>query len=272
MTSIAWISDLSPHSPEKAALWFTFKELFPDHNLFDLASAAEPFNMKQAAYLALSLLKTMPKGSFILCGIKNNAVLSHKNIKGPTFDNTRHLWFEINGIHLITPDNGLVGLLDESFLEPARTLFYENINQNVFFLKNIYPQAVEKILTGKTDEFGPPVNDYYKGRLLSAYKQGHLISARLFLQDHYGNLIFNLKKKDFLEWSKGHSFEILLPSKTGPSVIHSDYEDVPPGNIFALFNDLEYLEIGINGDNLYQKMFSDKFFAQHDYELKILLK
>jgi S-adenosylmethionine hydrolase len=272
VASIAWISDLSPQSPDKAALWFTFKELFPEHNLIDLASAAEPFNMKQAAYLVLSLLKNMPKGSFILCGIKNNTILSHKNIQGPTVDNTRHLWVEINDIHLITPDNGLVGLLDESFREPARTLFYESSNQNVFFLKNIYPQAVEKILSGKTDEFGPPVDDYYKGRLLAAYKQGNMITTRLFLQDHYGNLIFNLKKKDFLEWTKGHSFEILLPSKTGPSMIHSDYEDVPPGNIFALFNDLEYLEIGINGDNLYQKMFSDKFFAQHDYELKIHLK
>lgn len=272
MAHIAWISDLDPNSPDRAALWLVFKKKFPGHELLDFSSAVEPFNMKQTAYLTLSLLSSMPKDSVILCGVKNNLVISHKNIQGSCVDNTRHLWFDINGIHLVAPDNGLIGLLDDAYQKPARTLYYENTKQNVFFLKNIYPDAVEKILLGKTEEFGNPVTDYYKGRLLSPFKQGNIITARLFIYDHYGNLIFNLKKKDFMEWTQEHPFKILLPSKTGPSVIHSDYEDVPPGNIFALFNDLDYLEIGINGDNLYQKMFSDKLFTQHEYELKIHLE
>ncbi|MCX8080538.1 MAG: SAM-dependent chlorinase/fluorinase [Bacteroidia bacterium] len=272
MLHIAWISDMSPNDPQKASVWQAFHDKFPDAVLFDFGSAVEPYNMKQAAYVVMSLLRTLPKGSVILCGVKNNAVLKQKNINGPSVDNTRHLWFDVHGIHLLTPDNGLIGLVDPQYDAPARRLFYDAPEQNVFFLKNIYPVALEKIISGFLNDAGDTVNDYYKGRLMQAYVQGNVISTRLFMHDHYGNLIFNLKKDDFYKWTQNRSFEFLLPGNSGPKKIHQDYEDVPSGHVFAIFNALDFLEIGINGDNLYQKLFSDKLFAMHDYELKIFLR
>lgn len=153
-------------------------------------------------------------------------------------------------------------------------IYYEQQEQNIFFLKNIYSRAVEKILQGKEEDVGTFTESYCKNRLLMPYVNGDVISARMFVSDAYGNLIFNIKKHEFSQWTQDRNFYIEWPLMGAKPIrkIHKDYEDVSPGKLFAIFNHLGFLEIGINGGNLFQTIFSGKLFTIHDFELKIHLE
>ena len=72
---------------------------------------------------------------------------------------------------------------------------------------------------------------------------GHVIHI-----DHYGNLITNIKHKDYLEIQKingNSSFQVQIGREIFDR-LHEGYDEVEPGECFIFFNSEKVLQIGIN--------------------------
>ena len=69
--------------------------------------------------------------------------------------------------------------------------------------------------------------------------------------DSYGNAISNITREVFHRVFEGKRFRILIHSNSNYTEhISEKYSDVPVGDMLARFNNLDLLEIAINGANI----------------------
>ncbi len=74
-----------------------------------------------------------------------------------------------------------------------------------------------------------------------------IIGSIIFI-DSYGNAISNITREVFYRVFENKEFRILIQSnKNYTDNISNKYSDVPVGEMLARFNQLELLEISING-------------------------
>jgi S-adenosylmethionine hydrolase len=77
-----------------------------------------------------------------------------------------------------------------------------------------------------------------------------IIGSILFI-DSYGNVISNITREVFYRVFEKKDYKILIQSNRNyTSKISSRYSDVPVGELLAKFNQLELLELSINGANI----------------------
>jgi S-adenosylmethionine hydrolase len=271
---LVWVSDISVYDPQRFVFLLACKKKFPDLPLYDVSGSVPPHNILVAAYFIQQILKEVPEKSVILCDVKNTSILLQQRKNSVYPDNSRHLIFNLRERFLITPDNGIIGLLDPDYNEPAYIVFYDDPVKNNFFVKDIYLDAVEMILSGEWKEKLPREETFYRSRFFKPVQKGKIIECSLMATDSYGNLIFNFRKEDFDRVVGKNPFEINISrgQKLQMNCINSSYEDVRSGELFAIFNAWGYLEIGIYGDSLYQKLFSGHFLKEDNYIITIHLK
>lgn len=272
--TLVWVSDISVHDPQRFAFLLACKKKFPDIPLYDVSGSVPLYNTLVAAYLIQQILWEVPEKSIILCDVKNTSILLQQRKDVPYPDNSRHLIFNVRERFLIMPDNGIIGLVDPAYNESAYIVFYDDPVKNNFFVKDIYLDAVEMILSGEWKKKFPMEKSFYRSRFFNVVQNGQIIECFLITSDGYGNLIFNFRKEDFDRLIGKNPFEIRISrgQKLEMKSIHTSYEDVKPGELFAIFNAMKYLEIGIYGDSLYQKLFSGQFLKEDQYKIIIQLK
>src|SRR5690606_13858276 len=74
------------------------------------------------------------------------------------------------------------------------------------------------------------------------------ITGNVIRVDHYGNLITNIPKQAFDVLSKGRNFTIAFGGEKFRR-IHATYNHADQGECFLIFNELQFLEIGIYKGN-----------------------
>jgi S-adenosylmethionine hydrolase len=89
-------------------------------------------------------------------------------------------------------------------------------------------------------------------------KDGNSIKGNVIYIDHFGNIVFNISKKQFLELSKGRTYEIVMKPKSIKTIL-PNYSSVAisdkfpikyyEGEKLAIFNEAGFLEIAIFRSN-----------------------
>ena len=78
---------------------------------------------------------------------------------------------------------------------------------------------------------------------------GNLLKGKIIFNDAYGNLITNISKQIFDEFTDGRKFEIILRQHDRRKYISNHINEVVEGEIAAVFNSFNLLEIGLNREN-----------------------
>ena len=77
-----------------------------------------------------------------------------------------------------------------------------------------------------------------------------MITGSIIFIDSYGNAISNITREVFYRVFEKRNFRILIQSnKNYTDHISKRYSDEPVGELLAMFNSLDLLEISINGAN-----------------------
>ncbi|HEX2975572.1 MAG TPA: SAM hydroxide adenosyltransferase, partial [Bacteroidales bacterium] len=100
-------------------------------------------------------------------------------------------------------------------------------------------------------DIGKPVSTINDKLPLRATIDKEVIIGSILFIDSYGNAISNITREVFFRVFENRQFRILIQSnRNHTGKISSKYSDVPVGDLLARFNQLDLLEIAVNGENV----------------------
>lgn len=238
MAIITFMSDFGMSDHYVSAVKAKILSINPSLRIFDICHQIESFNIAHAAYVLKSVYKDFPKGTVHLI-----AVNSHGE------KNNRYLTSKIDEHYFVGPDNGLFNLICEKEPTMIAELFNNESKHTSFPAKNILAKAAAMLASGSAmNDVGTYTKDYIRkiDRKFRATKKQ--ISGNVIKVDHYGNLITNIEEEVFNILRKDRQYHIQFGREKAEK-INNSYNEIDDGDCFLLFNDLGFLEIGINMGN-----------------------
>ena len=155
----------------------------------------------------------------------------------------------INGHYFLTADNGIVGLLGDSgdaeIVELARD---RHAGAESFPALKYFSKAACSIINGATLQSLGKITEAYKKQVpLRPTVEDNTIMGSVIYIDSYGNAITNIAAELFQRIGKNRPFTIFVQSKHYRiSVLNRYYAETTPGDLLALFNSVNLLEIAIH--------------------------
>ncbi len=210
-----------------------------DNIIIDITHNITKFSIVQAAFILKSCYEQFPEGSVhVICV---NSELTDKN---------KHVAVKHNNHYFVCTDNGILGLLFDS--KPDIIVKLASINEHITFPElNVFPQAVSHLIKGKNiKDLGKEQSSINRqiGYMPTIDEHGDntIISGKVIYIDSYENAITNISKDLFINVGKERKFAIFLQNNIHSlNKINNSYFETEDGELVALFNSLNLLEIAI---------------------------
>lgn len=205
----------------------------------DISHKVKPFNIFQAAFILKNSFLFFPKGTIHIIAVKSDKTAEQKYITA-----------EFDGHYFIGADNGIFSLL---FKDDAEVNYYsiDETHETSFPTLDIFTKIACSIAKGsRIESLGAKVDNIYRRVPLRATIDENVIIGSIVHIDSYQNAITNVSRDLFDRVGKGRSFKIFVQSNHYViSRINKSYQETSGGELLAIFNSLNLLEIAINGGN-----------------------
>jgi len=240
MSVITLTTDWNQHDFYLASVKGRLLSVCPEVHVIDLSHKIPPFNTAQAAFIVKNSYRHFPKGTIHIIGVNSN-----------TGKRDRYLAVNMDGQYFITYDNGIYGLLFRDEPEKAVEIKPQKQEQLSFPELDIFMNAACTLIKkGRLNDLGPVVSDFSKTLPLRATIDDSNISGSIIYIDSYRNAITNITSELFKRVGKGRKFEIMVQSnRYRITRLNKTYGETTTGEILALFNSLDLLEIALNLGN-----------------------
>ena len=225
----------------------------PDAKIVDISHNIAPFNIQECAYILKNSYNSFPKGSIHIVGVDSEATQENQ-----------HIVVYVDGHYFISANTGVIGLIT-SEIRPEKTVEIKIPDplHGSFPVLSVFVQVACHIARGGTLEVvGKTFNELKDLRefLPRLVDEGNKIVGSVIYIDNYGNVVTNIQKHLFEAYRKGREFELLVRNHKIKK-IHKAYSDIidysverskrkGDGDLLALFNSSEYLELAIYKSNL----------------------
>ncbi len=211
-------------------------------NVVDITHNILPFNIAQAAFVLSNSYKYFPKGSVHIIGVKSESDSENK-----------YLAVKYNDQFFLSADNGIFSLL---FKDKAELIYKINIENEITTfptLSVLVKPACSLVQNADLELVGEKVSDYKRYVPYRATIDDSQISGRIIYVDSFMNAITNVSSELFYRIGQERQFSIFVQSnKYLINKINKTYQETSQGELLALFNSANLLEIAINGGNLAQ--------------------
>jgi hypothetical protein len=206
----------------------------PEAIVIDNAGSIPPFNISHASFIIRNTYNNYPKGSVHIICVHSEARAGQD-----------YLVVKAKDHFFVGTDNGIFNLILNS--DPEEVIKLEPAGSKDEL--EIFARAAADIISGKKpSEMGIPLKTLSEKVPLRATIDKDLIIGSIIFIDSYGNAISNITREVFYRVFENKQFRILIQSnKNYTDNISEKYSDVPVGEMLARFNQLELLEISING-------------------------
>ena len=211
-----------------------------DISIVDISHEIPPFNIAEASFTLSNAYKHFPPGTVHIIGINPS---KHGNVK--------HLACEFQGQFFIGADNGIFTLLFGQKPDHIRVIEDDTSSFDPNFeIRDIFTKAAVHLATGGAiEELGERGLILTESFQLNPVIDKQAIKGHVIHIDSYENAITNISRTMFEETIDDRQFEIILKPGYSTRDIHARYNDVPVGEMVALFGTNDLLEIGINQYN-----------------------
>jgi hypothetical protein len=202
--------------------------------IIDNAGNIPAFNISHASFIIRNTFNNYPKGSIHIICVHSEA---HKI--------QDHLIVRARDHFFIGTDNGIFNLILNS--DPDEVIRLEP--DKSFDELEVFAKAASDLIAGKKpSEIGKSVKSLSERVPLRATIDKDVIIGSIIFIDSYGNAISNITREVFYRVFENKAYRILIQSnKNYTDQISLRYSDVPVGEMLARFNQLDLLEISING-------------------------
>lgn len=203
-----------------------------------LSNSVKSYRISEAAFIVRNSFKNFPDGSVHIIAIGTDPI--------PEAD---FLLALIEGHYFICSDNGFLSLLGDVKIQKIIKIDLARLNNTIatFPTLSVFAEVASMIVNGKKlEEIGTETTSFKKQIPLRATLENNTITGAVIYIDSYGNAITNISKDLFNRIGKERLFEIYVQSKHYKIIkLNKHYSETPPGDLLALFNSVELLEIAI---------------------------
>ncbi len=209
----------------------------PEAIIIDNAGNIPSFNISHAAFIIRNTYSSYPEGTVHIICVHTEAA-----------EGQDYLIVRARGHYFIGTDNGIFNLILNSDPDEVIRIAADNTPDEL----DIFARAASDIVAGKKiSELGQPLGALSERVPFRATIDKDVIIGSILFIDSYGNAISNITREVFFRVFSNRPYAILIQSnKNYTNRISDRYSDVPVGELLARFNQLELLEISINGANV----------------------
>ena len=213
----------------------------PEARIIDINHRIKPFNTAQAAFVVRNSYPNFPANTIHII-----AVNSEPEVGGQL------LAAKMNNQYFLCADNGILGLLGGPDPELVVKLNDSLKDKSSSFISmSIFSVVACSLANGiALKKLGTPIEDYNKQTPLRPTIEDQTITGSVIHIDSYQNAITNISKELFERIGKGKQFAIYVQSKHYMIThVNSMYNETPAGELMAIFNAVDLLEIAIRNGN-----------------------
>jgi S-adenosylmethionine hydrolase len=213
----------------------------PEAKIIDINHRIKAFNSSQAAFVVRNSYPHFPDHSIHII-----AVNSEPEGKGQILGAWKDKQF------FICADNGILGLLGGTEPELVVRLRADAPDQPGSFPSlSVFAEVACALAKGTPlSELGEPIEDYDKQTPLRATIEENTITGSVIHIDSYQNAITNVSRELFERVGRGKPFTIYVQSKHYTiDRINARYNETAPGELLAIFNSADLLEIASRNGN-----------------------
>jgi S-adenosyl-L-methionine hydrolase (adenosine-forming) len=205
----------------------------PDVTIVDISHQVPQFNLQQAAYILKNAFPHFPKDTIHIIGVNEAAT-----------EQSPHVVVYAMGHYFIGADSGIFSLLlDKTPDKLVKLTISSDTGKTSFPTQDIFTKAACHIARGGSLEIIGTIKDKLKEMLyFRPTSNDNSIRGNVMYIDSYYNIVFNITQQLFNEVAKGRVFTIYLKNYT-ISEIKQTYNQVPEGEVLAMFNSEGFLEI-----------------------------
>lgn len=231
MALITFLSDFGTKDFYTAAVKAKLLSLKPDLQIIDISHEVDKFNLLHAAFMLKSMIKQFPEGSIHLVSVKSEL--------SPT---EPVVIVKCKGQYIIGTDNGLLGL---AFKNSEEEKWFVKGAADAFPAMNLMAEVTVKVAEGtKIDSFAEKTDTIKSYMLPQVRANKEMMQGQVIHVDDFGNLITNLEKQEFDLLSEKGNF-IIKVGRNKLNKVNVNYAETTEGELFAIFNSMGLLEIGI---------------------------
>lgn len=209
----------------------------PNVKIIDISHKIKPFNILQAAFILRNSFPHFPKNTIHIIGVNTEPEKKQKN-----------LVIYAEGHYFIGTDNGIFSLIFQN--HPKHIIELETKETPFPALDSFVHVASRLAMGDNIESMGKKVNDFQKKVPLRATIDENVITGSIIHIDSYKNAITNISRDLFERIGKNRLFELFVQSNSYKiQKINTTYNETSPGELLALFNSLNLLEVAINKGN-----------------------
>lgn len=211
-------------------------------SIVDLNHQVTLFNSAQASFLLRNSFHYFPKGTVHIIDVNSEAGAG-----------IFHLAVSYQDHFFIGTDNGGFSLLFKDPPDKIIRIEPENIAECKTFpaLHVFAPSAAYLAANKPIEALGVPVTEMNIQTQLRPTIDESVISGTVIYLDSFSNAITNVSRDLFDKVGRGRPFEILVQSnRYRIKRINKTYNETSSGELLAIFNSAELLELAINKGNI----------------------
>ena len=219
--------------------------------IIDISHDIDPFNTVQASYIIGAAFSSFPKGTVHLIGV--DMELNKEN---------QHIVMQWNDSYFIAADNGILSMLSQKIV-PQKIVainIHDRLPSDASGLDVFVKVACHIAKGGLLNVIGKEINTIKQITELKAVASddNNTLKGHVIYIDHFGNVVTNISKKQFIEVAKGRPYEVIMKTKNIKTILpnysaiaNSDKYPIKnyEGEKLALFNEAGFLEIAIFRSN-----------------------
>lgn len=206
--------------------------------IVDITHKIKTFNIFHAAFILKNSYKLFPEGTIHITGVNTDG-------------NSEQAFLAVksDGHYFIGTDNGIFSLLFSD--EQVKAVAIEKYPSTSFAVLETFVQAARDLINGAAIEsLGEKVEKFVRRTPLLATIEESTIIGSIVYVDSYQNAITNISHELFTQVGKGRAFKIYVQSNGNViSKINKKYGETSPGELLAIFNSINLLEIAIFNGN-----------------------
>lgn len=212
--------------------------ILPNAQIVDLNHHIPAHNISKAAFNIRNSFHHFPAGSIHIIAIRSEKTKKNK-----------YLAIQYEGHYFLGTDNGIFGLLMQK--DPDKIIEINSQSAiSTFPELTVYAEAAAHLAAGNSlQSLGTEISHFQKSTPLRATYDENFINGIVIYTDSYRNAITNISHDLFKRIGRDRKFGIYVQSfnnKNMISKISDNYSEVPVGELVAIFNSINLLEIAIN--------------------------
>ena len=212
----------------------------PSAVIIDISHQIEKFNIQDAAFILKEAYPNFPKNTVHIIGLQTEYTASGGFVA-----------IEHNEQFFIGADNGIFSLI---FEEQPKTIVEIPVApklKSIFPVRDIFASVACKLSIGTSiKNIGNPKQNLEQRLPFRATSMGNTIRGSVVFIDSYGNVITNIDRSLFEQIGKGEQFVIELARNNQIERISNEYNEVPEGELVAIFNSANHLEIAMRNGTI----------------------